>query len=105
MPDDAPQPVFVSPYTPAQRLSRIRVYIWLAVLASLLGSIGDLAAMSDDQLHAMSVIRWTLKLLLLVIGATLSGCNAFRAAIDRSTSGPHPDDAASAETTTAAPQS
>lgn len=75
-------------YTRAEVRSRIRVYILIAILGSLLASIVDLASMPDAQLAAMSPRRWAIKLSLLLLGALLAGANAFRAAIDRSTSAP-----------------
>ena len=74
-------------YTSAEVSTRIRVYIIIASLGSLSSSLTDLASMTDDQLRAVSAIRWALKLALLGIGAAIAGYTAFRAAIDRSTAG------------------
>ena len=92
MPDDAQKSVVsLTTYTPEERRSRIRIYIWTAWLTSFVGGITHLSALSDDQLAHMSVMRWVLTLLVLLLSPAIEGLNAFRAAIDRSTSGPHPD--------------
>ena len=75
-------------FTAAEVSQRRRLYFQTAILANLISSLTSLAALSDGQLHAMSVLRWVLTLALLLLGAWLAGNNALRAAIDRSTSAP-----------------
>ena len=79
-------------YTAAQRTSRIRIYIWTAALTSFVGGVVHLSALSDEQLAHMSAMRWLLTILVLILSPVLEGLNALRAAIDRSTSGPHSDE-------------
>ena len=86
-------PIDPNSFSPAQRLSRIRIYVWQAALVSLVGGIVHLSALSDEQLAHMSIMRWVLTLLVLVLSPVIEGINALRAAIDRSTSsGPHSDE-------------
>jgi hypothetical protein len=75
-------------FTADEVSQRRRLYFQTAILANLISSLTSLASLSDTQLTAMSVLRWVLTVLLLVLGAWLAGNNAMRAAIDRSTSSP-----------------
>jgi hypothetical protein len=75
-------------FTADEVYQRRRLYLQTAILANLISSLTSLSSLSDGQLDGMSVLRWVLTVLLLVLGAWLAGNNAIRAAIDRSTSAP-----------------
>ncbi len=90
-------------YTPGEIRARIGVYVGLSIMASLMTSVLNLAAMSDTQLAAVSSLRWTLTILLAVFGSVVSGLTAFRAAIDRSTAGGTPATTTPAADTTNPP--
>ena len=85
-------------FTAGEVNQRLRLYAQTAVLANLISSLTSLASLSDSQLNAMTVLRWLLTILLLVLGAWLAGNNAIRAAIDRSTSAPGNTDVAAVPT-------
>lgn len=87
-------------YTAGEVSQRRRLYFQTAILANLISSLTSLASLSDTQLNAMSVLRWVITILLLILGAWLAGNNAIRAAIDRSTSAPGNAADAPATTTT-----
>ena len=72
-------------YTPDAINRRVRLYVVIAALSTLSGSLIEFASMTDDQISALTVFRWTIKILLIFLTATVAGCNAYRAAIDRST--------------------
>jgi hypothetical protein len=88
--DSAPAPPALSAlgFTADEVSQRRRLYLQTAILANLISSLTSLSSLSDSQLNGMSVLRWVMTVLLLVLGAWLAGNNAIRAAIDRSTSTP-----------------
>ena len=87
----APAPVPAPPpggYSARSIQVRIGVYVAIAALMNASSGLIDLASMNDQQLAAITPLRWTLKGLILVVAISLAGLNAFRAAIDRSTASP-----------------
>jgi hypothetical protein len=84
---DAPATATAPSYTVNEVRTRIGVYIAIASMTAAGSGVLNLVAMTDAQLATMSVLRWALTILSLLISVILAGLNAFRAAIDRSTAG------------------
>ena len=82
-----PPPAVPGSYTSNEVRFRIALYAAVAAMMSMAAGVSDLASMTDEQLHAMSGIRWTFKLSLIAISAAIAAGNTIRAAIDRSTAG------------------
>lgn len=74
-------------YSVGEVRTRIGVYIGIAALSAASSGLLNLAMMTDEQLAKITLLRWVLTVLILIVSIALAGLNAFRAAIDRSTSG------------------